>query len=120
MDPIGGSIASPSTLNGYVYSGDNPVNTVDLSGQGGAEYYCTATQEPGICNPPSFDWSGIWADTGLTYWSWIDSAYQNGYLDYVAAANNCIQGAAAAGNEFWWSEPVGCAYGWAGGATTSS
>lgn len=32
VDPIGGSIVNPSTLNGYIYSGDNPVNEVDPFG----------------------------------------------------------------------------------------
>jgi hypothetical protein len=32
MDPIGGSIANPATLNGYIYAGDDPVNNVDPEG----------------------------------------------------------------------------------------
>jgi RHS repeat-associated protein len=33
MDPIGGSIANPATLNGYIYAGDDPVNNVDPTGE---------------------------------------------------------------------------------------
>jgi RHS repeat-associated protein len=33
VDPIGGSIANPSTINGYIYANDDPVNNVDLTGQ---------------------------------------------------------------------------------------
>jgi RHS repeat-associated protein len=33
MDPIGGSLANPSTLNGYIYAGDDPVNNADPSGR---------------------------------------------------------------------------------------
>jgi RHS repeat-associated protein len=32
MDPVGGSVANPSTLNGYIYAGDDSVNGTDPSG----------------------------------------------------------------------------------------
>ena len=33
IDPVGGSIANPATMNGYIYGGDSPTNNVDPSGK---------------------------------------------------------------------------------------
>jgi RHS repeat-associated protein len=45
MDPIGGSIANPATLNGYIYAGDDPINNVDPTGRDFTSGCVTSVEE---------------------------------------------------------------------------